>query len=228
MTNDNNERRFMEKLRAKLAARETTPHPGIRRRSGHDEASPDADELVRHFMTELSAVGGRAARCADPDELTARLTAVCVESDVRTIVLEPDSRWNEPGFAPWRRALDDVECEFIISGAGNEHVETVERADAGLTIADFGIAETGTVGFSTGPGRSRLTSLLPLVHFVLLPAATIMATRTEALEKMRTAAGRDGWPSQSVFITGPSRTGDIEGELTVGVHGPGLVGVFII
>lgn len=223
---DAREERFLAKLRAKLKDRPKAPHPGPRPVPG--AAAGDVDGLVTRFSQELAAVGGRAERCRTPEQLAARLAAVCREAGVRTIALEADPRWDQPRWQPWRRALDKAGCELLRPGDGPSPREIAAAADAGLTIADFAIADTGTLGQWTGTGRSRVISLLPLVHLVLLPAGSLVATRAVVMGRMEAAAAQQGWPSQVVFITGPSRTGDIEGALTVGVHGPGQVHVFIV
>lgn len=86
------------------------------------------------------------------------------------------------------------------------------EAEVGLTIGDFAIAESGTIAIGTGYQRSRLASLAPPHHIALLPKDRIVANLEELFEKLK---GRT-----HVFITGPSRTADIEGVLVRGIHGP--------
>jgi len=95
----------------------------------------------------------------------------------------------------------------------------------GLTGADAGLAETGSVVLASGPGRSRMASLLVPVHVAVLRVdrlvdsiSTLLATRGDLV-----AAG-----SNLVAITGPSRTADIEHTLSRGVHGPGEVHVILL
>jgi len=246
MTTDAHEERFLARLRAKLVTSPRPPHPGPRPPAGRAEGgpagggvagvptaeAPDPQPLVERFARELAVVGGRAEYCATPEDLASRLAAACREAGVNTVVLEADPRWALPGMLPWRQAVEEaverIDCELIVPGDRGPHREAAAQAGAGLTIADFAVADTGTVGLWTGPGRARVTSLLPPVHLVLLPLAALVATRAEALRRLAVKAEQEGWPSQVMFITGPSRTGDIEGELTVGVHGPGQVLVFIV
>lgn len=86
----------------------------------------------------------------------------------------------------------------------------VWQADVGVTLADFAIAETGSIVLSAGPGRARLASLSPPTHVVLVKE--IVATLEEAYARIGNRT--------SVIITGTSRTADIEGVLVRGVHGP--------
>jgi len=89
--------------------------------------------------------------------------------------------------------------------------------DVGITSAQAGIAETGTLVLDSSQERNRLVSLIPPVHIAILDASKIFLTLGETL------AALEGGPELSpaiTFITGPSRTADIELTLTLGVHGP--------
>ena len=91
--------------------------------------------------------------------------------------------------------------------------------DVGLTTAQAAIAETGTLVLESNEERHRLVSLLPPVHIALVEAANICATLGEALTGVK-RKGPSGMSRAITFITGPSRTADIELTLTIGVHGP--------
>jgi L-lactate dehydrogenase complex protein LldG len=106
-------------------------------------------------------------------------------------------------------------------------VELVNRPDdkilAGITGCTCAIADTGSVLLTSGAGQPLSTSLLPEIHIVILRAPQIVANMEEALqmEDVRKAAA-------TVLITGPSRTADIEMTLTIGVHGPKELRVYIL
>ncbi|MBZ0278376.1 MAG: lactate utilization protein [Anaerolineae bacterium] len=117
----------------------------------------------------------------------------------------------------------DVQDEFRA-----ETIEDIRDAQVGLTGADAAAATTGTLIISTGTGQGRIPTMLPPVHLVVLTLDQIVARledwvaseRARNLETMRSGAN-------ICFISGPSRTGDIEMELILGVHGPGQVQVVI-
>jgi L-lactate dehydrogenase complex protein LldG len=97
-------------------------------------------------------------------------------------------------------------------------------ADIGISGVEFGIAETGSV-FQDGCAiTTRLVTILPPLHVVFLPAAKIVPGITEAFEIIAEnfESGYFG------FITGPSRTADIERVLTIGVHGPSRFAVIAV
>lgn len=96
-------------------------------------------------------------------------------------------------------------------------------AELGLTAAQWAIAETGTLVLDMAQERHRLASLLPPVHLALLPKARILANLGEALQALPNPL-----PPTITFITGPSRTADIELQLVVGVHGPRELHVVLV
>jgi L-lactate dehydrogenase complex protein LldG len=89
--------------------------------------------------------------------------------------------------------------------------------DVGITTAQAAIAETGTLVLDSAREHHRLVSLVPPVHIAIVDAATIYATLGETLSMLQN--GEELSPAVT-FITGPSRTADIELTLTIGVHGP--------
>jgi L-lactate dehydrogenase complex protein LldG len=97
-------------------------------------------------------------------------------------------------------------------------------AHIGVTGCHAAIAETGSLVLLSGAGTARTVSLLPPVHVALIDPRTIVATMADyfAANTRQMAAA-----SCCTFVTGPSRTADIELTLTIGVHGPGRL-LFIL
>lgn len=93
------------------------------------------------------------------------------------------------------------------------------QATAGLTGANFALADTGTLVLESTAEDVRLAGTLPALHFVLLDPEKILADGCAAVPLLRALHQRD--PRNYIAqITGPSRTADIERVLTIGVHGP--------
>jgi L-lactate dehydrogenase complex protein LldG len=104
-----------------------------------------------------------------------------------------------------------------------------EQIRLGLTGADAALAHTGTLALRSGPGRPRLASLSVEVHVALVMPDQFYASWDKWLAAQGPAAAAEvGAASNLVLVTGPSRTGDIEMTLTVGVHGPREVLVVIV
>jgi L-lactate dehydrogenase complex protein LldG len=106
----------------------------------------------------------------------------------------------------------------------NATIEACAAADLGVTGATAAIATTGTVVLRSDTTGSRSASLLPPVHLCVLAASRVVATSTDVLAGL----GATIMPSNLVLITGPSRSGDIEQIITVGVHGPPIVEVVLL
>lgn len=94
--------------------------------------------------------------------------------------------------------------------------EHAESADIGISTVEFGIAETGSVCMDGYAFESRLVSMLPPIHIAFMNSKNVVLGVTEAFEIISKVYD-NGYVS---FITGPSRTADIERVLTIGVHGP--------
>jgi L-lactate dehydrogenase complex protein LldG len=100
--------------------------------------------------------------------------------------------------------------------------EEIIAAGLGITGADYAVAETGSVVVLPRRGLSRLVSLVPPVHLALVRPQDVVATLDDVFLLRRLDYYRNGGDMGSYlnFITGPSRTADIEQTLVVGVHGP--------
>jgi L-lactate dehydrogenase complex protein LldG len=95
-------------------------------------------------------------------------------------------------------------------------------ADVGITGADFAVAATGSLAFSSSFGR--LATLLPFHHIILLKASQILPD----IEDLYAKLGSQTLPSAWGMHTGPSKSADIEQTMALGVHGPGQVDVIVI
>jgi L-lactate dehydrogenase complex protein LldG len=97
-------------------------------------------------------------------------------------------------------------------------------ADAGITGACVAVAEPAAIALAAAPGSPRATSLLPPAHVCVLRVADIVPTLADAIARVTSKP----LPSAITWIGGPSRTGDLEMILTLGVHGPRTVDVILV
>jgi L-lactate dehydrogenase complex protein LldG len=98
---------------------------------------------------------------------------------------------------------------------------------AGVTFSNFAMADTGTVVLESTDENIRLATTLPEKHFILVDPATILEDNLAAVEPM-TALHQGGAPKFIAYITGPSRTADIERVLTIGCHGPRELHILLV
>jgi L-lactate dehydrogenase complex protein LldG len=185
------------------------------------------DLLVERFSAALTAVAGRVHRAPDDRAANTTLVTLCRERGVSRL-LSWDPRWIALDGLPAALAAADIDLDFGMVprvDARTARLAALESLQIGLTGALAGIAESGTVAVVSGPGRSRLASLLPPVHVAVLKAERLYST-LEAFFAAHPDVADSG--SNLVLITGPSRTADIEMTLTRGVHGPGEVHVVLV
>jgi L-lactate dehydrogenase complex protein LldG len=97
--------------------------------------------------------------------------------------------------------------------------EKIQQADMGISEFDLGIAQLGCIVQDASNLHTRLVSMLPPIHIALIRTFSLVETFSDALEVIETKY-KENIPPYISFITGPSRTADIERELTIGVHGP--------
>jgi L-lactate dehydrogenase complex protein LldG len=114
----------------------------------------------------------------------------------------------------------------VVPGAAHGHSDRDVQAAAGIGVTgcDAAIAETGSLAMLSGAGKPRSASLLPPIHLCIVRLADVRSSMGEFFAE-RAAAIREA--ACCYFITGPSRTADIELTLTLGVHGPGRVVIIV-
>jgi len=106
-------------------------------------------------------------------------------------------------------------------------VKEMEKCDAGITECDALVAQTGSVLATSRSAGGRALSVLPPHHVVLAKREQLLRDLPAAFQLLKDKYGPD-YPSMMSFITGPSRTGDIERILVLGAHGPKKLTIFCI
>jgi L-lactate dehydrogenase complex protein LldG len=222
---------FLARVREALQT-EQQAHHGRAASVQNGEVVPlvqEGEDLAARLQRELEGVGGHVARVRHAAEAAQYVTRLAEEKGAELVV-----RWQSD-------LLDTLEINDALQAAGTEvHTasppgeaeaadrrqelrDLLARADLGLSGVDAVIAETGTLMLTAQPGQMRGVSLLPPVHIAVARTDQVVATFADALRTVR-QSGEDmqqNLTSCISFVTGPSRTGDIELKLTVGVHGPG-------
>ncbi len=200
------------------------------------ESATDDPNLVEHFMLELGSVGVSAQLAATPAQATAMILdlldaaadrcesagaakEILAWDDSEFPIQELGSAVRAAGFVPLDLRLpDDRKLR-------RERLAELGKASAGLTGAQGGLADSGTLALLSGPSRPRLASLLPPVHIAVISKHAIYSGMSAFFAAHSKAVLQ---ASNLVFITGPSRTADIEQTLTLGVHGPREVFAIIV
>ena len=166
---------------------------------------------VDHFKQNLEAVGARCVIANGDTEIARALTTIISGLQKTNLRAQRIAISDNPNVERLMY-LTDLEIEALSIAPYD-----IFSYDLGITTAQAAIAETGTLVLDSADERHRLVSLVPPVHIAIVAASRICETLGEALALLRN--GKD--LSRAVtFVTGPSRTADIELTLTVGVHGP--------
>ena len=191
---------------------------------GEPRESAWIEDPPARFLEELEVLGGHGTRVDSVDEAREYVLRLVREREAKRVVRWDDEELEELGVdGPLAEAGVDVAVWRDLE----DFREVAGRADIGLSTARWAIAETGSLVLEHGPGKGRTVTLLPPTHVAVLPVDRILRTVPEAIGKY--AGGEaGGLPANVSFHTGPSRSGDIEMSIFVGMHGPGDVHVVLV
>ncbi len=192
-----------------------------------DDTSPDA--LIERFIEETELLMGEAFVC-EGDNAACDQVLRLLQSHETTHALTWDFKYIP--IAGLENAVRDLGITITQPDIQDEfHFETlagIEPAQVGLTGADFAVAATGTLVVSTGPGKGRIATVLPPTHIAVITADQMLPRLENWIAIQREREMNLFYDTANVcLITGPSRTGDIEKKLVLGMHGPGEVQIVI-
>lgn len=176
-------------------------------------AIPAARGSAAEFMSEVERLSGQVIRVDAAAEAAQAVARLCVTRGWGRVWAWS---WEAIGCAGLAEALSAADVEVVQDG----HPAELEQLLVGITGAEAALAESGTLILRSGVGRSPLTSLLPPTHIALLEVRRVFPDLHAYLNSLPDAAAHIHMASNTVLISGPSRTADIEQVLTLGVHGP--------
>lgn len=175
----------------------------------------DLEARIASFRERLEALAGKVHRAASADDARRYVESVLAG---RQAVASNAPILEESGIA----SLAGVESGIT----DRERLRLLcASAPCGITGADYALAETGTLVMLSSAQEARMISLLPPVHIALVSRDRLLTGLDELLSVLPHPAEQS---SSMVFITGPSRTADIEQILVRGVHGPGEIHVVVV
>jgi L-lactate dehydrogenase complex protein LldG len=189
-------------IEAALSAHAPGPRPAV-----PTEKSALARRLIEKSLEQSSSVESVATQAAAPAAIARYLAGLNLP--LRAVV------------APGLAALDWRAAGIEAAARGAEDADLV-----GITGCFCAVAETGTLMLCSAPAHPATVSLLPETHIALVPASRIVPAMEEAWALARAELGT--LPRAVNFISGPSRTGDIEQTIVLGAHGPYRVHLVLI
>jgi len=194
-----------------------------RERAGSQGAGPDP---VQRFHDELIGLGGWFHPVADTESCVAKVVELIQGKSSRRVLLGKG-----PVIDPLDllKRLQDIGIEVIsVDELTPESCrESFFAAYLGISGVDYLVAETGTVVLHSAPEQPRSLSLLPPVHIAIAERKQLVPDLFDLFPSSNMEQSPT-LPSCITFITGPSKTGDIELRLVTGVHGPGEIHVILI
>jgi L-lactate dehydrogenase complex protein LldG len=174
--------------------------------------SPDSE--VERFLDEIKKLSGIGQKLS-PADIGSALGSLVTQQDIRRA-----TAWE----TPYLRQLGITELfnslgVELVSPNASKH--DMALCDLGITEADYLLAETGTLVLKSSVQQPRAVSLLPRIHLAIVRPEMLRADMHQVFAEAKSQ-------NYLVFITGPSRTADIELTTTLGVHGPKNLYVWVI
>jgi L-lactate dehydrogenase complex protein LldG len=177
------------------------------------------DQQVELFVRMAEGVQASVVRVKSAAEVPAAVVDYLAEKNLPAkLVMTPDPQLEG---IPWA----DRPLLEIRRGRAEDGDLT------GLTACVAGVAETGTLMLVSGPESPTRNNFLPDHHLVVMRRDQVVATYEDGFDRLRASAedGEEWVPPRTVnFITGPSRTGDIEQKIELGAHGPRRLHIILI
>jgi L-lactate dehydrogenase complex protein LldG len=222
--------------------REALRQPAPQRHHGHvdydmahqpEPNTPPAAESFRAWLPRVGpALDDRIALFAQNSvtlKTDFRVVASLVEAATQLAALAIDNNWKRLASHRSHRAqplAEKLGLPCLLTDPGYA-VTDLEQCDAAITGCDCLVAQTGSVLVTTQSAGGRALSVLPPHHIVIATRSQLVPDLATALLLARQRYASN-WPSFLSFITGPSRTGDIERILVLGAHGPKKLTIFLL
>ena len=214
---DDARKEILRAIRENLAQGQSSPPVLLSVPERGDVVNSPSPDLVKPFTEQLAAVGAQCTPVCGEEEAGRALARILAGARARRVVGS-----NAPLVQRLLRSLGHGDDGFVVESLDRLSRDELFACDAGVTTAQWGIAETGTLVLESAREKSRLLSLVPPTHVVLLSAGCICESLGDALARVSVAS------HAITLITGPSRTSDIELTLVVGVHGPQTLHVLLL
>ncbi len=215
---------FLDRVRVALGRTQTTTIT---------EAVPPVDQfLMRLASAKDDLVAMFASRAAEVGMVVRKVLSDTLARDLVCLLREMAAEKVAIGSAD-RLARFGIDTALGVAGfqvvpwQEQPGFEVQYDLDVGITAVHAALAETGTLVCSSDAQSSRGLSLVPPCHVAVLRGSDILPDMIDYFESIEGTANTD-LPSSQVFITGPSKTADIEGMLVTGVHGPASVYILLV
>ena len=201
-----------------------------------DRKPAERKKLLTTLIEAAGPINLKVMACEDVNSVTAGIVDLVRDKNPEWGHKKSVVAWQHPLIEnlnlPAALSQQDVDVFFTDSNElkGENLRRHVIDSYIGITAADFCMADTATLVMRTRAGQARSVSLVPAIHIAVIELNQIIADLKElyALLKWDPQAKKEGLTNCMTFISGPSKTADIEATMVHGAHGPREVHVFVI
>ena len=209
--NTTSKEKILKKVRQALIFKQKARFANIDLDSNLYTQPPQEELVIETFAKNLIDLKGQFVFCTNRFD--------CID---KLITLLDQRKWRH--LFCW-----EEELQFLLKDSGISFVEksgVIEKVQASITSCEALIARTGSVLVSSKKNSRELT-IYPPVHIVIANSSQLVMEIKDGLQILKNRYGKN-IPSMVSFISGPSRTSDIEKTLVIGAHGPKELFVFLI
>ncbi|HKV53151.1 MAG TPA: lactate utilization protein [Candidatus Binataceae bacterium] len=194
-------------------------HDGVARASLPVAADARRAELLSRFASELERVNGHFIGTLSAADVCERIVTLAREMDARAVAVGDGVMID---MAPIAKALEGAGLELIRTSRTSDAErpairDQLAKCDLAVVEAHYAISSTGTLVMLATPGSPGSLTLLPPANIIVVDAERVLPDMAAVVGALGTAAIT---AHRIAFITGPSRTADIEKMIVLGVHGP--------
>lgn len=185
----------------------------------------DINQPLEFFKTNLENLTGKVYIAKDAEDASQQIRVWLEELQAKKVIMwDHEELKNVVNLENTNIKLD----YWSPDRSQNELITAAEQADVGITWVDYAIGYTGTLALFSSPTQGRSVSLLPTNHIAVFRKDNLVPTMSTVMKILMERRSTQEVPAAIDFITGPSRTSDIEMDLSIGVHGPVKVWAIII
>lgn len=197
---------------------------------------PPTRSLAEQMAAALRPWAGRVHPVQNESEVVAKAAGIIEEAGAKRV-----GRWLTPRLDrfDWEEGLAKLGLDWMICTKSDlawvddeekrqKLIGELETLEVGITDCDFAIAHTGTMVFRHTDLRHAYMSLFPWTHIAVVWESQVVRTVQDAIDRLAQERGETELPSNTTFITGPSRSGDIDLAHGRGAAGPGELHIIYV
>ena len=183
-----------------------------------------SEEKIQYFTSNFTAAGGHVLKLNTMEEVKAFVVNLATDTSAKYVISQNQDVLEKMQL---EKELPTIQHTVWGRNSNNNLIAMAAQADIGIVVADYATAYTGSITVLSSATKGRSVSLLPTILVVIVPVERLYTKLGEVLMQFDDM-NKEDLPAGIHFISGPSRSADIENDLTIGVHGPGIVYALLV